>query len=95
MNFYGYPTDSSQTVSAMTTFLLLMTLHPEVQKKAQAEIDQVAIDRLPTLDDYDSLPYTKALVKETLRWSPVVPLGIHRISTRFIFTDGLKACRIG
>ena len=35
-----------------------MSLYPEVQKKAQEELDRViGRDRLPELDDRDSLPY--------------------------------------
>ena len=53
-----------------------MELYPDVQKKAQQEIDRVTGgNRLPTLDDYDSLPYMRALVKEVIRWAPVAPIG--------------------
>jgi cytochrome P450 len=53
-----------------------MTVYPEVQRRAQAEIDRViGSDRLPTLADQPSLPYVDALVKEVLRWNPVAPLG--------------------
>ena len=53
-----------------------MVLHPEVQKKAQAEIDAVVgPDRLPTFADRPNLPYIDALVKEILRWNPVAPMG--------------------
>jgi len=53
-----------------------MTMHPEFQRKAQAEIDSViGSDRLPTLADQPNLPYVNALVKEVLRWNPVGPLG--------------------
>lgn len=53
-----------------------MTLNPTVQNAAQEEIDRVVgQDRLPTLSDWDSLPYVVALVKEVLRWHPVVPQG--------------------
>ena len=49
-----------------------MTLYPEVQKKAQDEIDAViGHNRLPTLDDFDKLPYVNALCTELLRWQPV------------------------
>lgn len=52
-----------------------MTLYPEIQKRAQAEIDTVVgSDRLPTLDDWDSLPYVNAICDEVLRWQPVAPL---------------------
>ena len=54
-----------------------MALYPEVQKKAQEELDNViGNDRLPEFSDRDSLPYINAVVKELLRWNPVLPLGI-------------------
>ena len=53
-----------------------MALHPEVQKKAQAEIDAVVgPHRLPDFEDRRSLPYINAIiVKESMRWHPVAPL---------------------
>ncbi|KAJ7790877.1 cytochrome P450 [Mycena leptocephala] len=66
---------SHTTVSALATFVLAMLRHPEIQKKAQLEIDSVVgRDRLPSLEDKPSLPYITALVKEVLRWKPVTPL---------------------
>ena len=54
-----------------------MTMHPDVLKKAQAELDAiVGPDRLPDFGDQDALVYVHAIVKETLRWHPVLPLGI-------------------
>ena len=53
-----------------------MTLYPNVQRKAQAEIDQiVGHSRLPNFSDEGALPYVQAVLKETLRWHPVGPLG--------------------
>lgn len=53
-----------------------MTLHPEVVKKAQAEIDAVVgNERLPTFADRENLPYIDALTKEVFRWNSVVPTG--------------------
>lgn len=53
-----------------------MTLYPEVQKKAQVELDSVVeAGRLPDYSDRDKLPYIDALIKEVLRWNPVLPLG--------------------
>ena len=53
-----------------------MALYPEVQKKAQAEIDAViGPNRLPDFEDRPSLPYINAVVKETMRWHPILPLG--------------------
>lgn len=60
----------------MSSFFLAMSLYPEVQARAQAEMDQViGQGRLPSWDDHDSLPYLEALTKEVLRWNPVAPLG--------------------
>ena len=57
-----------------------MTLFPDVQKKAQAELMAVVgPHRLPEYSDEVSLPYICALIKECLRWRSVVPLGVpHR-----------------
>lgn len=54
-----------------------MALYPEVQAKAQAEIDGVlgSTDCLPQISDKDRLPYTMAVVREVFRWSPIVRLG--------------------
>ena len=53
-----------------------MVLYPEVQRKAQAEIDAVVgKDRLPDFGDRPLLPYVTAVLEEALRWHPVVPLG--------------------
>lgn len=44
---------------------------------AQAELDAViGPQRLPEFGDRPSLPYMNALVKETLRWQLVAPLGM-------------------
>ena len=53
-----------------------MALYPEVQKKAQAEIDSVVgPNRLPDFHDRPSLPYVNAVVKESSRWNLVFPFG--------------------
>jgi cytochrome P450 len=58
------------------TFALAMVLYPDVQRRAQAEIDSVVGgDRLPTFEDRASLPYVESVLRETLRWHPVGPLG--------------------
>lgn len=63
----------------MSTFFLAMALYPQVQDKAQAEIRSVVgLDRLPGFEDRENLPYINALVKETLRWHPIVPIIAHR-----------------
>ena len=59
-----------------------MSLYPEVQKKAQAQLDAVVgPDRLPEFADRARLPYIDAIVKEILRWHPVGPMGFAHVST--------------
>ncbi|KAI0092432.1 CyP450 monooxygenase [Irpex rosettiformis] len=67
------------TYSLIQTFFCCMAAHPELQKKAREELDMiVGTDRLPTYDDFDSLPYAQAIYMECSRWIPVVPLSIPR-----------------
>ncbi|CDO76234.1 hypothetical protein BN946_scf184644.g8 [Trametes cinnabarina] len=69
------------TVAALSTFLLCMMLFPGVQKKAQDEIDRViGNDRLPHIEDRDSLPYVGAVLKEVVRWRPVVAMVSHSVT---------------
>ena len=59
----------------MESLFLAMALYPEVQKKAQAEIDAVVGQhRLPDFEDRPSLPYINAIVKESMRWHLALPL---------------------
>jgi cytochrome P450 len=58
-----------QTTSALGTFVLAMARYPGAFSKAQAEMDRViGHDRLPSLDDMDSLPYLVCLYKEVFRY---------------------------
>jgi len=66
-----------QSVGALSTFFLAMSLFPDVQRQAQEEIDRViGGSRLPTFADRGRLPYISALLDEVHRWRPVVSLGL-------------------
>ncbi|EPS36614.1 hypothetical protein H072_9877 [Dactylellina haptotyla CBS 200.50] len=74
ISMYGGGSDTS--VSLLAFFFRTMMLHPEVQERAQEEIDRViGNERLPELQDRATLPYIEALFKETLRYNPIVPSG--------------------
>ncbi|TCD63011.1 hypothetical protein EIP91_006103 [Steccherinum ochraceum] len=76
------------TASTLSTFMLAMILHPEVQAKAQEEIDRVVgRDRLPTSSDSDDLPYVWSVVREVIRWHPAVPL-LYRTTSEDDVYDG-------
>ena len=68
------------TWSTLVVFILNMVLHPEIQRKAQVQMDEVVgSDRLPSFEDRNQLPYLDHIVQETLRWCPVSPIGLpHR-----------------
>jgi cytochrome P450 len=67
-----------------------MALHPEVQRRAQAEIDSVVgRERLPVHADRVSMPYVEAICREILRWRVVTPLGINRASLQADIYDGM------
>ena len=58
-----------QSVSVIQSYFLAVCKYPEVQAKAQAELDAViGRERLPTPADRDSLPYIGAICKELDRW---------------------------
>ncbi|KAI0779913.1 cytochrome P450 [Fomes fomentarius] len=73
---------SDTTLTALRNFVLAMVLHPDVYKKAQAEVDRVVgRERLVDFDDRENLPYVECVMKEVLRWNAPVPLGVpHRAS---------------
>ncbi|TFY80567.1 hypothetical protein EWM64_g3445 [Hericium alpestre] len=55
---------------------------PEVQEKAWREIDRVVgEDRTPVLEDWESLPYVQAIVKEVFRLRPPLPLAVPHYTT--------------
>lgn len=61
----------------MNCFVMSTLSCAEAFQRARAEIDHVCNDnsmRLPTVDDMEVMPYFCALMKEVLRWRPVVPL---------------------
>ncbi|KAL3417422.1 cytochrome P450 1A2 [Phlyctema vagabunda] len=73
---------SDTTWSTISVFVLNMVLNPEVQIRAQEEIDSVVgSDRLPTFADRANLPFVDYVVQETFRWHPVLPVGVpHKVS---------------
>ncbi|KAG9074745.1 hypothetical protein FS749_013664 [Ceratobasidium sp. UAMH 11750] len=74
---------SDTTVSSTMSFVLAMLQHPEIQARAQEEIDHVVgLERLPEVEDRASMPYMQAIVREVLRWQPVLRLAFPRASTK-------------
>lgn len=73
-------------------FLVAMSLYPDVQRKAQAELDRcVGPDRLPDFEDFDNLIYLQAIILETIRWIPIAPLAFPHVAAA---EDNYKGFRI-
>ncbi|KAJ7149692.1 cytochrome P450 [Mycena filopes] len=72
---------SDTTVSTMISFIMLMVLHPGVQKRAQDEVD-LTLDRAPRMPDVHRLPYLHASLKEVMRYAPVANLALPHQATQ-------------
>ncbi|PBK94452.1 cytochrome P450 [Armillaria gallica] len=77
-----YAGGADTTVASIYAFFKAMLLYPDIQAKAQAEIDTViGSDRLPRFDDRKHLPYVNALALEVIRWHTVAPTALPHCST--------------
>ncbi|XP_006890237.1 PREDICTED: cytochrome P450 2D17-like [Elephantulus edwardii] len=71
------------TTITLAWALLLMLLHPEVQRRVQKEIDEViGQGRAPEMADQARMPYTTAVVHEVQRFGDIVPLGLPHMTLR-------------
>jgi hypothetical protein len=68
-------TPNSQTTASVLAYFHAMYLFPEVAQKVYEEIMAVTGgNRMPTIADRPSLPYTEAVWKECFRWNTFVPM---------------------
>ncbi|KAH9990619.1 cytochrome P450 [Russula vinacea] len=85
-----YAAGAETTATTLAWWTRAMVAHPEIQKRAQDELDAVVgRSRTPTFADAPKLPYIQALVKETLRWRPVIPLGVPHTTTEDDWYEGM------
>lgn len=78
------------TANALAWMWLALSRHPEARRRMEAEIDEVLQGRRPTFEDVDRLPWTNAVLQETLRISPVAPV-ISRVAAS---DDEIEGTRI-
>ncbi|KAH9624145.1 hypothetical protein KSS87_012810 [Heliosperma pusillum] len=66
----------ADTVATLLEWIMArMTMHPDIQAKAQEELDScVGTDKAVQDSDIQNLPYLQAIVKEVLRMHPPGPL---------------------
>uniref|UniRef100_A0A452DK28 Cytochrome P450 n=1 Tax=Capra hircus TaxID=9925 RepID=A0A452DK28_CAPHI len=83
---------SAGMVTTSTTLawaLLLMILHPDVQRRVQQEIDEVIGKvRRPEMGDQALMPFTVAVVHEVQRFADIIPLGLPHMTSRDIEVQG-------
>ncbi|XP_063560638.1 cytochrome P450 2D6 [Gorilla gorilla gorilla] len=71
--------------------LLLMILHPDVQRRVQQEIDDVIGQvRRPEMGDQARMPYTTAVIHEVQRFGDMIPLGVTHMTSRDIEVQGFR-----
>jgi len=74
-----YFAGSDTTLASLKTFFLAMAMYPDVQKRAQAEVDKATrANTLPTFEGRNSMLYISCLLKESQRWIPVAPMNLPR-----------------
>ncbi|KAF9783495.1 cytochrome P450 [Thelephora terrestris] len=76
-----YGGTSGTTKTLLSSFFLAMARSTDIMRTAQCQLDSVLDGgRLPDHSDIDDLPYIVAIVKETFRWAPPLPIGtFHRL----------------
>ena len=69
-----YMAGHETTANTLAWCWYLLDGAPRVRDLLKVELDSVLGDRLPGLDDVPKLPYTRAVIEETLRLYPPVPI---------------------
>ena len=69
------------STSTIYSLLAILTAKPDVQEKAQEEVDRVLQGQRPKLKDKQKMPYIQALLEEVLRYVVITP-GIPHKATR-------------
>ncbi|KAM6162463.1 cytochrome P450 2D16-like isoform 1-T2 [Erethizon dorsatum] len=71
------------TSITMSWALLLMILHPDVQRRVQQEIEEViGSGRHPEMGDQARMPFTNAVIHEVQRFADIIPLGVPHMTSR-------------
>lgn len=80
--------ETTANVLAWTWYLISQT--PEVEAKLHAELDEVLAGRIPEMADVENLKYTRAILDETMRLYPPVPI----LSREALVEDTIKGKKV-
>ncbi|KAL4794340.1 cytochrome P450 [Aspergillus venezuelensis] len=74
----------------LLAFVQAVAIYPDIKKAAQQEIDgTIGAERSPSWSDYSSLPYISMVIKETMRWRPVMPTAFPHATSKECTIDGM------
>ena len=80
------------SATTMTWVICLLERHPEAWRRMVTEVDLALGERTPKFGDLVALPYTRAVIEETLRLRPAV-WAIPRMTTRADQVGGFRVPR--
>jgi len=85
-----YTAGFGTTLTSLMWWTLAMVAFPDVQHRAQAQLDAVVgRARPPTFADAPRLPYVHAIIREVLRWRPPGPLGVPHAAAEDDWYEGM------
>ncbi|KAI5107331.1 sterol 26-hydroxylase, mitochondrial [Silurus meridionalis] len=77
------------TSNSLVWALYLLSQHPKAQDMLYQEVTSIVNgDKIPTAEDINNMPYLKAVIKETLRMYPVVPVNGRVLSKDDVIIGG-------
>ncbi|XP_015117288.1 cytochrome P450 4c3 isoform X2 [Diachasma alloeum] len=81
---HGVVDQAQDTTAVISSFTLLMlAMHPEVQKKVREEVDEVLGESEDVREEHLSkLRYLEMVIRETLRLFPIAPLMVRKTTGR-------------
>ncbi|KAM4883263.1 cytochrome P450 2D17-like [Thomomys bottae] len=77
------------TSTTLSWALLLMILHPDVQRRVQEEIDEViGQGRRPEMEDQARMPFTNAVIHEVQRFADIIPVNLPHMTSHDVEVQG-------